>query len=147
MTIGTLPPRARDLLGLPWSRSDETYLKVAAVTVRALGVIPARWRYLPPAREGFALPRSTKQQASRHASPISGLPDWPPSTRAARRFTVERFTMCRYSNRPIAAPGVGRPSSEAGGGDASSPRTQYGTFRVWRKSFRLGSSEPSSANY
>jgi uncharacterized protein (DUF2236 family) len=51
---GTLPPRARELLEVEWSRGDERRLRSLAVAVR-LGwdVAPARLRRLPRAHKAF----------------------------------------------------------------------------------------------
>ncbi|RSN71299.1 oxygenase MpaB family protein [Actinomadura sp. WAC 06369] len=48
ITVGTLPPAARDKLGLSWSASDERRLRaVAAVIGRGTPLLPERLRYMP----------------------------------------------------------------------------------------------------
>lgn len=52
VTIGLLPPVARDHLGLAWTPRDERRLRRVGGVVRALvSVLPERLRYLPTARE------------------------------------------------------------------------------------------------
>jgi uncharacterized protein (DUF2236 family) len=48
VTVGTLPPRARTVLGLPWSARDERRLRLLGRTVAlAMTVLPERMRYFP----------------------------------------------------------------------------------------------------
>lgn len=51
LTIGGLPPRAREILGLPWDERRERRYRRFAATVRALRPVidrlPARWRLHP----------------------------------------------------------------------------------------------------
>jgi uncharacterized protein (DUF2236 family) len=48
VTVGTLPPRARVILGLPWSARDEWRLRLLGRTVAlAMTVLPERLRYFP----------------------------------------------------------------------------------------------------
>jgi uncharacterized protein (DUF2236 family) len=48
VTVGTLPPRARTILGLPWSARDERRLRLLGRTVAlAMTVLPERLRYFP----------------------------------------------------------------------------------------------------
>lgn len=48
VTVGTLPPRARTILGLPWSARDEQRLRLLGRTVAlAMTVLPERLRYFP----------------------------------------------------------------------------------------------------
>jgi uncharacterized protein (DUF2236 family) len=48
VTVGTLPPRARTILGLPWSARDERRLRLLGRTVAlAMTVLPERVRYFP----------------------------------------------------------------------------------------------------
>lgn len=60
LTTGGMPPRTRELLGLPWDdRRERRYQRFAALCrTRAVnwlwGRVPAKYRYVPYAREGFA---------------------------------------------------------------------------------------------
>jgi uncharacterized protein (DUF2236 family) len=60
LTTGGMPPRAREILGLPWSdRKEGNYQRFAALCrTRAVNVlwerVPMKLRYVPYAREGFA---------------------------------------------------------------------------------------------
>lgn len=60
LTTGGLPPRARDILGLPWDgRRERRYQRFAALcrtrTANWLWErVPMKYRYVPYAREGFA---------------------------------------------------------------------------------------------
>jgi uncharacterized protein (DUF2236 family) len=48
VTVGMLPPRARTVLGLPWSARDERRLRLLGRTVAlAMTVLPERLRYFP----------------------------------------------------------------------------------------------------
>ena len=48
ITIGTLPPKAREKLGLSWSDADERRLRaVGAVIGRGTPLLPERLRYMP----------------------------------------------------------------------------------------------------
>ncbi|EDY61818.2 conserved hypothetical protein [Streptomyces pristinaespiralis ATCC 25486] len=52
MTIGLMPPDAREAIGLPWTDAQERRLRRFARVVRAVvPVLPERLRYLPLARE------------------------------------------------------------------------------------------------
>lgn len=52
MTIGLMPPDAREAIGLEWTDEQERRLRRFARVVRAVvPVLPERLRYLPPARE------------------------------------------------------------------------------------------------
>lgn len=53
-TVGTLTPRVRERLDIPWSALQEVQLAAIERSFRALYVVPARWCYLPPARDAFA---------------------------------------------------------------------------------------------
>lgn len=51
---GTLPPRAREKLGLRWTPRDERRLRALGRAVRiAWRLLPRRWRYLPRARAAW----------------------------------------------------------------------------------------------
>jgi uncharacterized protein (DUF2236 family) len=52
-TVGTLTPRVRERLEIPWNGVQEAELSAIAHAFRALDVVPARWCYLAPAREAF----------------------------------------------------------------------------------------------
>ena len=60
LTTGGMPPRTREILGLPWDdRRERRYQRFAALcrsrTANLLwNLLPQRWRYVPYAREGFA---------------------------------------------------------------------------------------------
>ncbi|HEX4250984.1 MAG TPA: oxygenase MpaB family protein [Pseudonocardia sp.] len=48
VTVGTLPPSARDKLGLTWTRADELELRAAGkVAGRVNAALPERLRYMP----------------------------------------------------------------------------------------------------
>jgi uncharacterized protein (DUF2236 family) len=52
VTIGLMPPEARDAIGLQWTAEQERALRRFARVVRAVvPVLPERLRYLPLARE------------------------------------------------------------------------------------------------
>ena len=60
LTTGGMPPRTREILGLPWDdRRERRYQRLAALCrTRVVNLVwellPMRWRYTPYAREGFA---------------------------------------------------------------------------------------------
>jgi uncharacterized protein (DUF2236 family) len=48
VTVGTLPPRARAILGLPWTARDERRLRLLGrVVALTVAVLPERLRYFP----------------------------------------------------------------------------------------------------
>lgn len=48
VTVGTLPPRAREILGLPWTPRDERRLRLLGRAVAlTMAVLPERLRYFP----------------------------------------------------------------------------------------------------
>lgn len=52
VTVGTLPPKAREILGLTWTDRDERVLRaLGAVVGRLLPLLPERLRYFPIAYE------------------------------------------------------------------------------------------------
>ncbi len=59
LTTGGMPPRTREILGLPWDdRKERRYQRFAALCRSGLvnriwDRLPMRWRYTPYAREGF----------------------------------------------------------------------------------------------
>lgn len=64
ITIGLMPPEAREATGLEWSRSQERALCRFGRIVRSLvPVLPARLRYLPLAREARA--RDARERGTR----------------------------------------------------------------------------------
>ncbi|MGW3661907.1 oxygenase MpaB family protein [Streptomyces sp. NPDC005141] len=55
VTVGLLPPAARDRLGVPWTPRDERRLRRFGAVVRTLvPLLPERLRYLPTARAARA---------------------------------------------------------------------------------------------
>jgi uncharacterized protein (DUF2236 family) len=52
-TIGTLQPPVRERLHIPWSATQQAQFSALMGVFRALSLLPARWCYLPPARDGF----------------------------------------------------------------------------------------------
>ena len=60
LTTGGMPPRTREILGLPWDdRRERRYQRFAALCrTRAVNWlwerVPMKYRYVPYAREGFA---------------------------------------------------------------------------------------------
>ncbi|WP_198943059.1 oxygenase MpaB family protein [Actinophytocola xanthii] len=59
VTVGTLPPRAREILGLPWSDRDERRLRLFGRLVAWLvPLLPERLRYLPIAYEARRVERA-----------------------------------------------------------------------------------------
>jgi uncharacterized protein (DUF2236 family) len=67
-TVGTLPASVRARLGIGWSALDEAQLAALARAFRTLGAIPARWCYLPVAREAFKRPGSLQASATASSS-------------------------------------------------------------------------------
>jgi uncharacterized protein (DUF2236 family) len=64
LSIGLLPPEARQALGLPWSARDERRLRALAVPVRRLvPCLPERLRYLGIARRARADHRISARSA------------------------------------------------------------------------------------
>jgi uncharacterized protein (DUF2236 family) len=57
LTVGGMPPEARDILGLRWTRADERRYQKFAETVRSLdglwSVLPEVVKYSAPARKAF----------------------------------------------------------------------------------------------
>jgi uncharacterized protein (DUF2236 family) len=48
VTVGTLPPAARDKLGLSWTRAQERRLRMAGQAIgRTTPLLPERVRYMP----------------------------------------------------------------------------------------------------
>lgn len=66
VTVGTLPPKAREILGLTWTDRDERALRaLGAVVGRLLPLLPERLRYFPIAYEARRVERA--RQALRKA--------------------------------------------------------------------------------
>ncbi|WP_235018101.1 oxygenase MpaB family protein [Thermomonospora echinospora] len=65
LTIGGMPPAAREPLGLPWSADDERRYQRFAAAVRRAGrlwpLLPEAVRYFPQARRAFARTRRTSR--------------------------------------------------------------------------------------
>lgn len=63
LATATMPPRARAILGLPWSRRDEMAFRIFSRMVRTIWPrLPEKVRYLPRAREGMARAGTTDLQ-------------------------------------------------------------------------------------
>jgi uncharacterized protein (DUF2236 family) len=61
VTVGTLPPKAREILGLMWTNRDERALRLLGFTVaRLLPMLPERLRYLPIAYEARRVDRAER---------------------------------------------------------------------------------------
>jgi uncharacterized protein (DUF2236 family) len=66
VTIGTLPPRAREILELPWTSRDERLLRLLGFAVgRLVPLLPERLRYFPIAYQARRVERA--QEALRKA--------------------------------------------------------------------------------
>ncbi|MCB0923900.1 MAG: DUF2236 domain-containing protein [Mycobacterium sp.] len=71
LTTGGMPPRAREILALPWDdRRDRRYQRFAAVCRSSVvnliwDALPMTWRYTPYAREGFD--RTAREGSARTA--------------------------------------------------------------------------------
>ncbi|MFD0900792.1 oxygenase MpaB family protein [Actinomadura sediminis] len=69
ITVGGLPPRTRELLGLPWSAADERrHRRFAALVRRGNAVwplLPESVRYLPQARRAFREARRARRGPQR----------------------------------------------------------------------------------
>jgi uncharacterized protein (DUF2236 family) len=64
VTVGTLPPRARALLGLPWSARDERRLRLLGrVVALTMAVLPERLRYFPIAYRARRADRAQRKLA------------------------------------------------------------------------------------
>lgn len=61
VTVGTAPARVRERLEIPWSGTQEAELSALSRALRTFDAMPARLRYLPPAREAFARARMAKR--------------------------------------------------------------------------------------
>ncbi|MCT2586641.1 oxygenase MpaB family protein [Actinophytocola gossypii] len=59
VTVGTLPPRAREILGLTWTDADERRLRrLGRVVGRVVPLLPERLRYFPIAYEARRVERA-----------------------------------------------------------------------------------------
>ncbi|MFF3286623.1 oxygenase MpaB family protein [Streptomyces sp. NPDC003023] len=66
MTVGLMPPDAREAIGLPWTDTQERRLRRFARVVRAVvPVLPERLRYLPMAREARRAQRLSSDPRAR----------------------------------------------------------------------------------
>lgn len=66
VTVGTLPPKAREILELPWTARDEKRLRLLGFAVgRLVPLLPERLRYFPIAYEARRVHRA--QEALRRA--------------------------------------------------------------------------------
>jgi uncharacterized protein (DUF2236 family) len=65
VTVGTLPPAARDKLGLPWTARDERLLRALGHAIgRVVPLLPEKLRYFPIAYEARRVERA--RRALRH---------------------------------------------------------------------------------
>jgi uncharacterized protein (DUF2236 family) len=65
ITVGTLPPAARDKLNLPWSTADERALRVVGQTLGRINTaLPERVRYMPIAYRARQADRAERQLAA-----------------------------------------------------------------------------------
>ncbi|MGH3756507.1 oxygenase MpaB family protein [Actinophytocola sp.] len=61
VTVGTLPPRARSILGLPWTDRDERRLRrLGRVVALVMAVLPERLRYFPIAYQARRADRAQR---------------------------------------------------------------------------------------
>ncbi|GAA3378364.1 oxygenase MpaB family protein [Streptomyces sannanensis] len=61
VTVGLMPPEAREAIGLEWTERQERRLRRFCGVVRhVVPVLPERLRYLPPAREARARHRTSR---------------------------------------------------------------------------------------
>ena len=74
VTVGTLPGRARDVLGIPWGRADREQMRLVFAALPLSGATPARWRYLAPARRGFDAPQQAAGPDARFSTSAAALP-------------------------------------------------------------------------
>ncbi len=73
--VGTLPPSAREKLGLTWSRKEERLLRsVGAVVGRLNAALPERVAYMPIAREARRAARGAPRGEERLARALAERP-------------------------------------------------------------------------
>jgi uncharacterized protein (DUF2236 family) len=61
VTVGTLPPKAREILDLPWTSRDEKTLRLLGFAVgRLVPLLPERLRYFPIAYEARRVERARR---------------------------------------------------------------------------------------
>jgi uncharacterized protein (DUF2236 family) len=61
VTVGTLPPRAREILGLTWTEADERRLRrLGRMVGRVVPLLPERLRYFPIAYEARRVERARR---------------------------------------------------------------------------------------
>lgn len=64
VTVGTMPEKARETLGLTWTDRDERALRLLGrVVSRVVPMLPERWRYFPIAYEARRLHRARQALA------------------------------------------------------------------------------------
>jgi|HigsolmetaAR202D_1030399.scaffolds.fasta_scaffold20294_2 uncharacterized protein (DUF2236 family) len=69
---GTLPPRARELLGLTWSERDERLLRALGAAVRTgWRFVPRPLRYMPRARAGILRAERELRRRAREAQAVA----------------------------------------------------------------------------
>jgi uncharacterized protein (DUF2236 family) len=79
--LGSLPPRVRELYGMPWSAAQARAFPLAVATLRGMrGVAPASVRQGSCARS-FALVEQTERQRIERGKPTPQLPPLPSSSR------------------------------------------------------------------
>ncbi|MGW7365057.1 oxygenase MpaB family protein [Streptomyces sp. NPDC054841] len=72
VTIGLMPPDAREAIGLPWTDAQERRLRRFGRVVRAVvPVLPERLRYLPLARQARRAAREAARLTPRRGAPAS----------------------------------------------------------------------------
>ncbi|MDG4862381.1 oxygenase MpaB family protein, partial [Streptomyces sp. T-3] len=68
VTIGLMPPDAREAIGLPWTAAQERRLRRFGRVVRTVvPLLPERLRYLPLAREARAKARTGRRRGAKLA--------------------------------------------------------------------------------
>jgi uncharacterized protein (DUF2236 family) len=72
-TLGRAPWQARELLGIDWNLVHEAQLRALSQSLRPVDAMPARVRYLPPARDAFA--RAARSPSPEVGAVESGLGD------------------------------------------------------------------------
>ncbi|MFE7430510.1 oxygenase MpaB family protein [Streptomyces sp. NPDC057545] len=78
VTIGLMPPEAREAIGLEWTDVQERRLRrLGAVVRRVVPVLPERLRYLPYARRARAAHRATARGDRAHLGQRAGAPHRP----------------------------------------------------------------------
>lgn len=66
LTVGLMPPDAREAIGLEWTEAQERRLRRFCAVVRmVVPVLPERLRYLPRARRARAAHREAARRGGR----------------------------------------------------------------------------------